>query len=188
MRVKANHRLSLLPLLLLITAASGQGAKTTRQIASAQSVSPVSQPVLLTPSQLEGLLPATVYFRGKSAPIQLRNAAGVRFGSDGYLLATIVDTSGYASSVQETYQMYLITEIAVTVSGQHLSPGAYGAGLVNGKFTVMDVGGHNLLQASATLDESMKRPRPLQLVTDATGSVRLYLGRNWIAVAAEGTP
>jgi hypothetical protein len=190
MRVLANVRLcrGSLAFLLLITSASGQDAKVTPQTVFIQSVSPVTQPVLLTPSQLEGLLPATVYFRGKSAPIQLRNAAGIRFGSDGYVLAAMVDTSGYASSVQETYQLYLITEVAVTISGQRLSPGAYGAGLVNGKFTIMDVGGHNLLQANATLDENMKRPRPLQLVTDSTGSVRLYLGRSWIGVTAEGTP
>lgn len=139
--------------------------------------------VLLTPAQLESLLPATVYFRDKTAPIQLRNAAGVRFGTAGDFLAAMVDTSGYASSVQETYQLYLITENAVVIGGQHLNPGAYGAGVVNGKFIVMDIGGHTLLQASATLDERMPRPRPLQLLSGSNGEVRLYVGRSWVAIA-----
>lgn len=156
--------------------------------ADAQNPSAQTGPVLLTPSQLEPLLPATVYFRGKTASIQLRNSGGVRFGPDGYFLATMVDNSGYASSVQEKYQVYLIAEIGVKVGGQHLSPGAYGAGLVNGELIVMDLGGHTLLQAKATQDQSMARPRPLQLVSSSTGEVRLYFGRSWITVTPETLP
>ena len=141
-------------------------------------------PVLLTPAQVEHLMPATVYYRGQSAPIQLRNSAGARFAPDGYLLVAMVDTSGYASSVQEIYQMYLITESTLTIGGRHLAPGAYGAGVVNGKFIVTDVGGHTLLQADTNLDQSMPRPRPLQLLSDPAGGLKLYLGRTWISISA----
>ena len=155
-------------------------AANASQSASATSAAPV----LLTPAQVESLLPATVYYRGQSAPIQLRNAAGARFGADGYLFAALVDTSGYASSIQQTYQFYLITENALSIEGKILPPGAYGAGVVQGKLTIMDVGGHTVLQADAALDGAMPRPRPLQMVPGPGGSVKLYLGRSWVAIAA----
>ncbi|WP_047495528.1 hypothetical protein [Terriglobus sp. TAA 43] len=140
-------------------------------------------PVLLTHAQVEHLMPATVYYRGQSAPIQLRNSAGARLIPDGYLLMGMVDTSGYASSVQEIYQMYLITESTLMIGGRPLGPGAYGAGVVNGKFIVTDVGGHTLLQADTNLDQSMPRPRPLQLLSGPAGGLKLYLGRSWISIS-----
>ncbi|SDE89367.1 hypothetical protein [Terriglobus roseus] len=140
-------------------------------------------PTLLTPAQVEHLMPATVYYRGQSAPIQLRNSAGARFTPDGYLLVAMVDTSGYASSVQEIYQMYLITESTLMIGDRPLGPGAYGAGVVNGKFIVTDVGGHTLLQADTNLDQSMPRPRPLQLLSGPAGGLKLYLGRSWVSIS-----
>lgn len=194
MRVFAKAAFGLLTLsfLLLVGTGSAFGLPSAAtniipQTASTQAAATATLPVLLTPAQLEALLPATVYFKGKSAAIQLRNAAGVRFGPDGYFLATVVETGGYASSVQEVYQIYLITESAVSIGGQRLNPGAYGAGVVNGKLSVMDVGGHTLLQADTTLDQAMPRPRPLQLVTGARGGLRLYVGRNWVTVSANDT-
>lgn len=194
MRIFAKAAFGLLSLsfLLLVGSDSAYGqpsaaANTMPQTAATQAPGSGTEPVLLTPTQLESLLPATVYFKGKFAPIQLRNAAGVRFGADGYFLAAMVDTSGYASSVQEVYQMYLITELAVSVGGHTLNPGAYGAGVVNGKLTIMDVGGHALLQAETTLDQAMPRPRPLQIVA-GPGGLRLFLGRNWTAVSASDAP
>ena len=181
-----------LPLLVASGSAGGEYLVTDHillQGAAPQSISATgTQPVLLTPAELETLLPSTVYFRGKTASIQLRNAAGVRFGPDRYFLAALVDTSGYASNLQESYQMYLITESAVTIAGQHLGPGAYGAGVVNGRFIVMDIGGHTLLQVSATVDERMPRPRPLQMLTGSAGEVKLYIGRDWITIAETDLP
>ena len=153
------------------------------QATDARSTSDNAAPVLLTAAQVEGLLPPTVFFRGKSASVQMRNAAGARFGTDSYLLAALVDTSGYASSVQETYQAYLITERALTIGGKAVAPGAYGFGMVNGRFLLMDIGGHTLLEAATTSDAVIPRPRPL-LLTKSGDGLRLYLGRNWIAVSA----
>lgn len=190
MRVIAIAGLSLLALSspLLLCSAAGKQAVAANILPQAADPSNGTRPVLLTAAQLENLLPATVYFRGRTASLQLRNAAGVRFGSEGYFLAAMVDTSGYASNLQEKYQMYVITESALTIAGQNLNPGAYGAGMVNGKFMVMDVGGHTLLQADASVDTSMARPRPLQLLATSTGGFRLYLGRNWITVSANDRP
>ena len=164
-----------------------EGEPPHAQSAGAQTAPGEAAVVLLTPAQLESLLPATVYFRGKTASIQLRNAAGARFGPEGYVLVAIVDTSGYASSVQETYQAYFITERAVAIGSQRVSPGTYGAGIAHGKFILMDVGGHSLLQADAALDQAMRRPRPLQLLIAPDGGLKLYFGRSWIAVSAAAT-
>lgn len=145
-------------------------------------------PTLLTHEQVEHLLPATVYYHGQSAPVQMRNAAGARFGADGYVLAAVVDTSGYASSVQETYQMYLITENVLLVGGQRLAPGAYGAGLVRDELIVTDLGGHTLLRVPASRDGAMTRPRPLQMLSDSAGGLKLYLGRDWVSISASVMP
>lgn len=166
-----------------IHALSGPAASQP-QSATTSTLQDDQAPMLLTPAQVEHLMPATVYYRGQSAPIQLRNSAGARFAPDGYLLVAMVDTSGYASSVQEIYQMYLITERALMIDGKRLGPGAYGAGVVNGKFIVTDVGGHTLLQADTSLDQSMPRPRPLQLLSGPAGGLKLYLGRSWISISA----
>ena len=78
------------------------------------------------------LLPETVFFRGQTAPVQLRNSAGVRFSDDLYTLAVIVDSSGYSSGIREKYQGYLITEVALDFGGQTVQPGAYGFGFLSG--------------------------------------------------------
>ena len=59
---------------------------------------------------------------------------------------------------------------------------------MNGRFIVMDIGGHTLLQVSATVDERMPRPRPLQMLTGSAGEVKLYIGRDWITIAATDLP
>lgn len=137
-----------------------------------------------TAAQLETLVPATVYFRSKVAPVQLRNAGGVRFANEGIFLAAMVDASGYSSSIQETYQFYLVTEKPVRFGGQVLQPGAYGAGFVNDKFIVMDLGGKNVLQGDTQEDKEMKRPRPLQVLPVTENSIKLYLGRHYVLVDA----
>lgn len=137
-----------------------------------------------TPAQIEALIPATVYFRGKTAQVQLRNAGGMRFANDGIFFAVMVDTSGYSSSVQETYQFYLVTEKAVRFGGQLLQPGAYGAGFLNSRFIVMDIGGKTVLQGDTIEDKELKRPRPLQVLASPENGLRLYLGRRYVLIAA----
>jgi len=87
---------------------------------------------VLKPDQLQELLPATVYYSGQTASVQLRNAGGVRFSDGHYVLARLVDTSGYSSNVAAKYQGYLITEVPLTIAGKRFAAGAYGIGFVSG--------------------------------------------------------
>jgi hypothetical protein len=126
------------------------------------------------------LYPERVFFRGKTAPTQHRNTAGVHFADDMYVLAGLVDSSGYATSVKEKYQAYLITEVPLEIAGQHVNPGAYGFGfLSDGKFVLMDLGNHDLFRADAHHDADMKHPVPFQIVAGSReGSYLIYSGRN----------
>ena len=118
--------------------------------------------------------PATYFFRGQSAPVQLRNSAGFS-GADGKLvLAGLVDTSGYASDVQAKYQGFLITEVKLKSRERSLPPGEYGFGFSqDGKFLVMDVGANDLFSVAGKMDDKLAHPVPLKIVEDgdATGSM-----------------
>jgi len=128
------------------------------------------------------IFPERVFFRGQSAPVQFRNSGGVHFADDLYVLAGMVDSSGYSTAIKEKYQAYLLNEVTLEIAGQTLKPGAYGIGFLNGgKFVVMDVGANDLLQVASQHDAEMKRPVPLQVVAAATaGSYRLYAGRDYV--------
>ena len=128
------------------------------------------------------LLPETVFFRGQTAPVQLRNSAGVRFSDALYTLASIVDSSGYSSGIREKYQGYLITEVALDFGGQTVHPGAYGFGFLNGgKFVVMDLGAHDVFEGASQHDTELKRPVPLQIAAAPSGrTYRLYAGRDFV--------
>jgi hypothetical protein len=136
---------------------------------------------ILKPADTQKLLPSAVYYNGQSAPTQLRNSGGVKFADGHYMLATLVDTSGYSSDVATKYQGYLITEAPLKIGGRNLPAGAYGFGFIGGnKFVVTDIGRHDVLTATASHDDAMKRPMPLQVTTDAAGGFRLYAGRTYV--------
>jgi hypothetical protein len=128
------------------------------------------------------IFPERVFFRGQSAPVQYRNSAGVHFADDLYVLAGLVDSSGYSTGIKEKYQGYLLSEVTLEIAGQTLKPGAYGFGFLGGgKFVVMDIGANDVLQATSQRDAEMKRPMPLQVVAAASaGSYRLYAGRDYV--------
>jgi hypothetical protein len=136
---------------------------------------------VLGPAELEKLLPATVYYCGQSAPVQVRNSGGVKFADGHYVLTALVDTSGYSTGVAAKYQGYFITEVPLKIGGQTLAAGAYGFGFVaDEKFIVTDLGGNDVFTVKSTPDEAMKRPRPLQVVADDAGGYRLYAGRSYV--------
>ncbi len=134
--------------------------------------------------KLAALLPSTVYFQGRSAPLQIRNAGGTTFAGGQVVWAALVDTSGYSTSVQERYQFDLVGEGPLRLGDASLPAGAYGAGFVGDRFLVMDLGGHTLVEGALQMDASLRRPRPLQVVADQPSSVKLYLGRHWVALQA----
>jgi hypothetical protein len=136
---------------------------------------------VLKPADTQKLLPASVYYKGQSAPSQLRNSGGVKFSDGYYVLATLVDNSGYASDVAAKYQAYFVAEVPLKVGGESLPAGVYGAGFITGdKFVITDVGGHDVLTVTSANDEGMKRPTPLQVTTDPGGGFRLYAGRKYV--------
>jgi hypothetical protein len=136
---------------------------------------------VLKPADMQKLLPASVYYKGQSATVQVRNSGGVKFADGYYVLATLVDTSGYSSDVAAKYQAYLITEVPVRIGGDNLAAGIYGVGFIGGgKFVVTDVGAHDLLTVSSTTDNGLKRPLPLQIMADPAGGFRLYEGRKYV--------
>lgn len=127
------------------------------------------------------LFPEHVFFRGQVAPAQLRNTGGVHFADDLFVLASLVDSSGYSAAIKEKYQAYLLSEVTLEIGGQAVKPGAYGFGFVNGKFILMDLAANNLIEAAGQRDADMKRPVPLQLMASPTaGTYRLYVGRDFI--------
>ena len=140
---------------------------------------------VLTGAELRRVVPTGFYFQGLSAPTQMRNAAAARFGAERFVIAGLVDTSGYSADIREKYVGFLITDSAITLGGESLPAGAYGFGFgTEGKLTVMDLAGKDLLSVAITNDKSMRRPRPLMMSADP-GGVRLYNGRNYVVIAAK---
>jgi len=138
--------------------------------------------VLKSSDMTPKLFPETVFFRGQSAPVQMRNTGGVHFADDAYVLAGIVDNSGYSSGLRQKYQAYLITEVSLQIGGQTLKPGAYGFGFLEGnKVILLDLGANELFQVPSQRDAEMKRPTPFQIVA-ASGAAqyRLYMGREFV--------
>jgi hypothetical protein len=126
------------------------------------------------------VLPDKVFFRGQVASVQARNSGGIHFGDDAYVLAALVDSSGYSSDIRQKYQGYLMTEVPLDLTGQKLPAGAYGFGFVGGKFVVMDLGAHDVLSVAAAKDADLKHPVPLQVVATSPGKYRLYVGREYV--------
>jgi hypothetical protein len=145
---------------------------------------PQESVTLIAKAELSQVVPSGFYFQGKSGGTQMRNAAAVRFGSNRYVIAALVDTSGYASEVREKYQGFLITDSSVRIGGFELPTGAYGFGFSNdGKFTVLDLSGKEVFTQQAAQDKDLKRPAPLMMSKSGAG-VRLYAGRSYVAIAA----
>ena len=136
---------------------------------------------ILKPSDTQKLLPASVYYKAQSAPTQLRNSTGIKFSDGYYVLATMVDTSGYSSDVAAKYQAYFIAEVPLKFGTQNLPAGVYGVGFIAGnKFVVTDVGAHDFFSIGSESDEAIKRPMPLQIMADPSGGFRLYAGRKFV--------
>ena len=154
------------------------GVLANAPLSSAQGRDAVLKASDITPK----LFPETVFFRGQSAPVQMRNTGGVHFSDDLYMLAGMVDNSGYSSSIRQKYQAYLLTEVPLQFGSQTIKPGAYGFGFLEGsKFILLDLGANDLFQVASQRDADLKRPTPFQIMaTGDAGKYRLYMGREFV--------
>jgi hypothetical protein len=140
---------------------------------------------VLTGADLSRVVPPGFYFQGLTAPTQMRNSAAARFGTNRYVIAGMVDTSGYAADVRAKYEGFLITDSAITINGSELGVGAYGFGFSNdGKLNILDLAGNEILSVSTTRDDQIKRPRPLMMTKSGNG-IRLYSGKDYAVIAAK---
>lgn len=161
----------LLPILLLLVAASAYAQQAAKHILSAD--------------ELKKAVPAEFFFRGQKAPTQLRNSVGLQLADGKMALAALVDASGYSTAIQQKYQGMLITESKLDIGGSSLAPGQYGFGFTaDGKFVVMDVANSDVLSAAAQTDSALQHAVPLKLVEDGDG-YKLYAGKKWIALRPE---
>ena len=150
-------------------------------ITTAPSAAVAQDGTVLKAADVQKLLPDAVWYKGQSAPSQKRNSGGVKFADGSYVLATLVDNSGYASDVAAKYQAYFVTELPIKIGGQSLPTGVYGVGFIgDNKFVVTDIGAHDVFTVSSSTDEEMKRPMPMQVTTDPGGGFRLYAGRRYV--------
>jgi len=165
-------------LLLFAFLFAGIPAASSAQSAAAK---PEKDTVLKASDIKPKLLPDSVFFRGQTAPTQMRNAGGIHFTDDLYVLAALVDNSGYSTGIREKYQAYFITEVSLQFGLQTLKPGAYGVGFVEGgKFIVLDLAANDLFKVDSHKDTEMKRPVPLQVTSANEGTYRLYTGREYV--------
>ena len=143
------------------------------------------RPYRMTDQQIARVVPPGFYFQGQSAPTQMRNASAMRLGEDRYVIAGLVDTSGYAAEVRAKYEGFLIADLPITINGEELGIGAYGFGFSNdGKLNIMNIAGDQILSVATTKDNELRRPRPL-MMTEAGGGIRFYSGKDYAVIGAK---
>jgi len=139
---------------------------------------------VLTGPELTRVVPTSFYFQGQAAPTQMRNSAAARVNNH-FVIAGMVDTSGYSAEIRAHYQGFFITDGALTINGESLPVGAYGFGFTNdGKFNILNLDNSQVLSVSSTNDKDLKRPRPLMMTMDGA-NVRLYAGRDYVVIAVK---
>ena len=139
---------------------------------------------VVTGSDLTRLVPTSYYFKGQSAPTQMRNTSAAKFGAERFVIVGLVDTSGYSAEVRARYEGFFITDSPIKINGQSLPTGAYGFGFSNdGKMNVMDIAGNDVLSVPSTNDKALRRPRPLMMTASDDG-IRFYSRRDYVVITA----
>lgn len=142
------------------------------------------RPVVVTGSDLTRLVPTSYYFKGQSAPTQMRNTSAAKLGPERHVIVGLVDTSGYSAEVRAKYEGFFITDSPIKINGESLPTGAYGFGFSNdGKMNIMDIAGNDVLTVSSTNDKALRRPRPLMMTTSEQG-IRFYSRRDYVVITA----
>ncbi len=164
----------------ILKLAAACGLAVTMMTAQGTMMAQAAGDTVLKPAEMQKLLPARVFYHGQTAPTELRNSGGVKLADGSYVLAALVDTSGYTTGVQAKYQAFFLTEVPLKIGGENLAVGAYGVGFVADKFVITDVGGHEVLTVKSNEDAGLKRPMPLEIMSDPAGGFRLYTGRKYV--------
>src|SRR5215469_13932362 len=162
----------------------GFGLAALTLLVGFHSISPAQgYPAILTGADLQRVVPSSFYFEGQAGPTQMRNAAAARLSAKSYVIAALVDTSGYSSDIRGRYEGFLITDSPISLGGAELGTGAYGFGFgSDGKVNIFDVGGKQILSAATNKDEGLKGPRPLMMTKSADG-LRLYKGKSYVTIS-----
>ena len=150
----------------------------------AQDKQSSSKPGVLTASEVKAIAPATYYYAGHAASVQLRNTVAFRTENGKNVLAGMVDTSGYSTAIAQKYQGFFINEVKLQIEGTELAPGEYGFGFMDDKFIITNVAADDVFSVTAKADDQLKRAAPLKL-TEADGGYRLYAGKKYVVIKPE---
>jgi len=145
---------------------------------------------LVTGKAFDSGMPKDFYVEGNAIPTEKRNAAMVKTPAGARALFALIDTTGYAASVQTKYVGMIITEGEVTLCGHKIGVGSYGFGWVlpqtgvdaPGKFSLYDQAGAPVTECTAERQGDLKMPRPLQVIVAKDGSARLYHGKHYVTL------
>ena len=172
--MKTITKHSMFPVLAFITILTGTLTTSSQTNADFE---------ILNEADRARVVPASFYFAGQSAQTQLRNAAAARIGKDRFVISGMVDTSGYSTEISGKYEGFFITDSPIRFGGKNLNSGAYGFGFSkDGNVNLFDLGAKTILSVATQTDADMKRPRPLQMTSEASG-IRFYKGRNYVLIS-----
>jgi hypothetical protein len=142
------------------------------------------KPEVLQGDAIKKIVPTSFYFAGQSAETQIRNSAAAKLGENRFILAGLVDTSGYSTEIQGKYEGFFITDSTVNIGGKLLKTGAYGFGFAKDTVNIFDLSSKQILSVKTNNDAEMKRPRPLMMTADEKG-IRLYKGKFYVTISAK---
>jgi hypothetical protein len=143
-----------------------------------------SKPGILTAAEVKAIAPASYYYAGHAATVQLRNTVAFRTGEGKHVLAGMVDTSGYSTAIAQKYQGFFINELRLRIEGTELPPGEYGFGFMGDKFVITNVAAEDVFNVAVKTDDQLKRAVPLKL-TEEDGGYRLYAGKKYVVLKVE---
>ena len=138
--------------------------------------------VITERKELRAIVPKSFYFAGLSGGTQMRNSAVGKFSEKRFIVAGMVDVSGYSTEISGVYEGFFITDSPVRFGKKKLPIGAYGIGYAkNGYANVFDLSSKKIFSTPTKKDSEMRRPRPLMMTVDKKG-IRLYKGRDYVLI------
>jgi hypothetical protein len=158
--------------------------------AACQSVMAQGRFEVVTGKDFDSAVPKDFYLEGNAIPTEKRNAILVKTPAGARALFALIDTAGYAASIQTKYVGMAITEGDITLCGHRVAVGSYGFGWTlpatgvdaPGRFALYNQAGAQVADCVAQRQGDLKRPLPLQAIVAADGSARLYHGKHFIAL------